>query len=115
MRWADDEPGRYVAALVSQRAGPLSLRTGGRLWIRDELRSLSVSPGASGRFGPVDLTLAYHLYRTTRAGVASGTHSVDLSGSVPVLDELRLTLGGHRQWGANLRGTRIRLGLWRAF
>ena len=65
--------------------------------------------------GPVDLTFAYRLYRTTRADLASGTHSVDLTGSFSMLDDLRVTLGAQRQWGVNLRGTRVRLGLWRAF
>ncbi len=115
MRWAEEDPGYYASASVSQRVGPVWLRGGGRFWKREDLRSLSLSPGASGRVGPVDITLSYRLYRTERATLASSTHSVDARGAFAILEGLRVTLGAQQQWGAHLSGTRLHLGFWRAF
>ena len=100
---------------LNQRFGGLWLRVGSRYWTRQDARSLAVFPGGGGRIGPVDLTGSYRLYRTTRGNAVSSTHTVDLSGAFSILDDVRITLGGQRQWGANLSGVRAHIGFWRAF
>ncbi len=115
MRWGDAARGRSVAAAFDQRAGRVWLRASGRLWAREDLRSLAVGPGASGSIGPVDAQLAYRLYRTTRSQEDLISHAVDLRLGFRLFEDLRTTVAGQRQWGTSLGGTRLQLGLWRSF
>jgi len=115
MRWGDAPEGRSVAASLDQRTGRAWLRASGRLWARDDLRSLSLGPSAGGTIGPVDVQLSYRLYRTTRSREELSSHAVDLRLAFPLIDNLRTTVAGHQQWGTSLGGTRLQLGLWRAF
>ena len=114
-RWADASPGQYASAALNQRVGSFWLRAGGRYWTREGAHSISVFPGIGGRIGSVDVTASYRLYQTTREDLTSSSHSVDLSSGFSILDDLRVTVGGQRQWGANLSGIRMHFALWRAF
>jgi hypothetical protein len=115
MRWGDDEWGRSIAGSVSARARGALISVATRYWTRSESRSVSVHPSVGFALGAVRLRLGYGRYDTESLGRALATHSADVQASTEVGRTVSVRVRAQRQWGEQLRGTRIALGLWRSF
>jgi hypothetical protein len=97
------------------RLGAASLMASGRWWSLEQTASWSVAPSLALQASWWDARMGYRLYRTEANELAIDAHSVDGQVGISLTQVTRVTLRGERQWGSNLRGTRIQLGVWRSF
>ena len=102
-----------AGARLGWRTGRVGL--GAQWWSRGGAEVLSLAPSLDVDTGPLSWRASYRFYGTDTALGAVTTQSADVELGFAVAGVLHLTLGGERQWGERLRGTRLRIGLWRAF
>jgi hypothetical protein len=116
VRW-NDAKGRSVSTVATLRAGSLTLLLSGRYWTRQEAASYGIAPGVSFRTGPISSRLGYRLDRsTTLAGQQPViVHTADVRLQAPLGRLFDLTVRAQQQFGAQLSGTRLYFGMWRAF
>jgi hypothetical protein len=115
MEWEGDDQGLSVAGSAGLRLGAGLLRVSGRHWQRGEMESLSVAPGLSFPVGALRTNLTYRFYRTDSYYGRLESHAAEANGTFPFARDYQLTARGQYQWGPNLTGTRVQLGIWRRF
>jgi hypothetical protein len=115
VEWEGDDVGWSLAGSAGVRLGESLLRVSGRHWQREDLKSLSVSPGLSFPLGSLRSSLGYRFYRTDGFGGRLQSHAADAVASLAFARFYQVTARGQYQWGENLTGTRIQLGIWRRF
>jgi len=97
------------------RLGSASVMVSGRRWNLDQAVSWSVAPSLSLQASSWEARVGYRLYRNDVNQLAMVSQSAEGQLGLSLTPVTRLTLRGERQWGSNLSGTRVRLGLWRSF
>lgn len=109
------EDGLSLMGRGSLRFGDAQLMISGQRWSRGDAHSLGVAPGVS--FGVANLRwrLGYRLYRTDASYSNLTSHAAQAQVDTELLRSLHVTLQAERQWGQNLTGVGLRLGIWRSF
>jgi len=95
------------------RAGRVSL--GGHRWSGGGSEALSLAPGLEILTGPLSWRASYRFYRTDSALASFSTQAAGAEIGFAFSRALHITMGGERQWGERMSGTRVHLGVWRAF
>jgi hypothetical protein len=88
---------------------------GAQRWSGGGTRTLSAAPTFEMIRGSLSWRTSYRLYRADTAFGSTVTHTVGSEVGFALARKLHLTVGGERQWGERLTGTRLHLGVWRAF
>ncbi|HSH76545.1 MAG TPA: hypothetical protein VLA09_12725 [Longimicrobiales bacterium] len=113
-RWSDQERGLSLSASASTRVSGVLLLASGRRWSRRGMSSLAAAPGFGFRWRRLTARIGYQFYRTrTTQTLVSHSGNIELTASPT--RSMWLTLGGEKQWGANFRGTGVRLTLGHSF
>ncbi len=115
VEWEGDEVGWSLAGSAGIRLGSGLLRLSGRHWQRGEMTSSSASPGLSFPLGAVRSSVGYRFYRTDGFGGRLESHAADAVASLAFARLYQVTARGQYQWGENLTGARVQLGIWRRF
>jgi len=108
-------PGLLLSASArwAWRTGRVGL--GAQRWSGGRAETLSVAPTFDVIRGPLSWRTNYRFYATDTPLGTLSTHSIGTDLGLAVARTLHVTIGGERQWGERLSGTRIHVGVWRAF
>lgn len=98
---------------VGLSLGGSRVTVSGRRWSNGDTHATSVAPRLTARLASVDWRTGYRYYQTDTAGTATSIQAVELQAGVLLFNDLHLTLRGEEQWGSQLSGTRVHVGLWR--
>lgn len=109
------DAGRSISGRGSLRVGGVRVLMSGRHWRREEMESLALAPGLAFPALSMDWMLGYRFYRTVTGFGVLETTSADIRVGMRLLDLYRITVRAEQQWGRNLSGTRLQLGIWRSF
>lgn len=109
------DDGLSLSGRGSLRLGGAQLLLSGQRWTRGDARSLGVAPGLSLGAGSMRWRIGYRFYRTEATYGNLSSHAAQAQVDAELSRSLRVTLQGERQWGRNLSGTGLRLGVWRSF
>jgi hypothetical protein len=107
--------GFTISGSASQRLGGAQVTLSGQRWMQGDLRSLGVAPGIAFGAAGTRWRLGYRFYRTDAPYGSLTSHAAQAQVDVRVSGSLHLLLQGERQWGQNLRGVGLHVGLWRSF
>jgi len=99
----------------SLRLGGAQLLLSGQRWTRADAHSLGVAPGVSLGGGSTRWRLGYRFYRTEAPYGNLTSHAAQAQVDAELSRSLHVTLQGERQWGQNLSGVDVRLGIWQSF
>jgi hypothetical protein len=110
-----EEPGWSLYGSAALRARGANLLLSGRRWTRGDAESWSLAPALSFDASAWEWRAGYRLYRTGSGHGTLNAHAAEGQVGVTVTRGMRVTLRGERQWGANLTGIRVRIGIWRSF
>ena len=109
------DAGLSMSAGAGVRVGAARLQLSGRRWTRAGAESLSVAPAVELRGSSWEWRAGYRFYRTRSGQSAIDAHAAEGRVGLSLGRGSRLTLRAERQWGAQLSGTRLQLGVWRSF
>lgn len=109
------DAGLSVSGQAGLRLRGIQLLLSGRRWQRADAESLGLSPAVGFGIGRTEWRVGYRLYRTVGGFGAIETHAANAQLSTRIGDVFRVTARSEQQWGANLSGTRLQLGIWRSF
>jgi hypothetical protein len=110
-----EEPGWSLYGSAGLRVRGAGLLLSGRRWARGDAESWSVAPALSFNVSVWEWRTGYRFYRTGSGRGTVSAHAAEGQVGVDVTRGMRVTLRGERQWGANLTGIRVRIGIWRSF
>jgi len=113
--WEGDPDGRSLSGNASLRLGDGLVSLSGRLWQRSDMESLSVAPGVTIPISAVRTRLAYRYYRTDGVSGRLVSHAADAQAGFEFARWYQFTVRGQYQWGRNMTGTRVQVGIWRSF
>jgi len=110
-----EQPGWSLYGNAGLRTRPVYILLSGRRWQRGDLTAWTAAPAVLFRLGSMEWQAGYRLYTTVNGDRAVTSHSTYAQLGLTLMRGTRATFRGERQWGPQLSGTRIRLGLWRSF
>ena len=110
-----DTSGRYASGHSSVTLGSARLLLSGRYWWHGDSRSLGASPALAFGLWGINWTLGYRYYETRSDSSSISTNAVDMRVSLRLAEVFRVTARAEHQWGSNLAGDRVQLGLSRSF
>lgn len=97
------------------RIGGGGISIAGQRWSRSSAESLSLAPSIDGSVAGMDWRTGYRYYRTEVGLGAVVSHAVEAQVGFEVANAIHLRVRAERQWGPNLAGTGLHLGVWRSF
>jgi len=114
-RWEGDSDGRSLSGHAGLTLQGVTAALSGRYWQRADMESFGASPSIAFMVGRARARIGYRFYETKTVSRTFASHGADLQLSAALSRSLRVTLRGRQQWGTNLAGTGISVGVWRTF
>lgn len=114
--WRDgSNAGFSLSGTAGLRVGGGGIRLAGQRWSRGAAQSLSLAPSIDANVAGLEWRTGYRYYRTDGGLGAIMSHAVEAQVGFDLANGFHLGVRAQRQWGRNLGGTGLHLGIWRSF